>query len=443
MDSFPVELLLRIFKHLPQSDLLAATQVSRKFCKTIENFGLIKRIFIANDCESSLVRKYTEAIVKRYSPDVNEKVFEKTGSHLKMLKFAHCSLNLVDILKVLQLASNVKNVTFSYVTLDDDRIDTAAELPQLNNVDLLFEESNPEILNLFMKSSFNRIDLRFFGDVPYSNFAPLVNVLKTQDKLSSLAFSGIYESNLFLIPMGKANYQLKEFSINNCDIEEWDGLETFLAEHVGTIEKFTVQDLRWDPSNTLNHCTKLRSLHVSQTELNFLGKLNSIEKLSMEPPIRTMDSFPNTKQLFLARSTPQVNEIVSSSMKKIEELEIKFSEVAGIELPALTKLKFSSTNGTFSQAFFHFHNKIEDLTFEYCFEIDDGLLETIGTSLIDLKVLRILGDNHLTLRAFDIIKDNFKNLKVFEMSKWDQKFKKEDWIKLHEINGLKIYTEKF
>ena len=444
MELLPVELLRRVFKHLPQSDLLVATQVSRKFCETIENFGLIKRIFIGEDCESSyLVRKYTEAIVKRYSPDVNEKVFDKTGTQLQMLKFAHCSLNLVDILKVLQLASNVKSVTFSYVKLNDDTIDNSVDLPQLNDVDLLFEESSPEIFNLFSKSSFNRIDLRFFADVPYSNFAPLVNLLKTQDKLSSLAFSGIYESNLFLIPMGKANYRLKEFSINNCDIEEWDGLESFLVDHLGTLEKFTVQNLRWDPSSSLNHCTKLKTLHISQTELNFLGKLDSIEELSVEPPIRTMDSFPNTERLFLARSTLQINGIVSSSMGKIEDLEIKFSEVAGIQLPALKKLKLSSTNGIISQEFFLFHNKIEELTFEYCFENDDNLLETIGTSLISLKVLRIFGDNHLTSRAFDIIKDNFKNLKVFEMSKWDQKFKKEDWIKLHEMSGLKVYTEKF
>lgn len=447
MDKLPIETLVSIFKHLPQSDLVKTTEVCRKFRETVEEFQLIRKIFIGGEnCDSSPppIRKYSEAIVKRYEPDVHQKVFEATGSQLKMVKIAHCTLNLIDIVKILQIAANVKNVTFSYVRLDDDNIDNTIKLPKLSDVNLEFFESDPEILNVFKESSLLKMDLRFYADVPYSNFGALVNLLKTQDKLTSLALSGIYESNLFLIPMGKAPYRLKEFFIDNCDFEEWDGLDAYLAEHVTTLEKFTIKGIqRWDPSSILNHCINLKQLNCLHTEINFAGKLASIKELSMEPPIRTMDSFPNVKRLFLARSSPEVNQVVSLSMQNLEELEVKFSVIEGVYLPTLRKLKLSSVDGAIANNFFVVHNKTEDLALENCFNVNDALLDTITTKLSDLKVLRILGDNQLTSRAFAIIKDNCKSLKIFEMTKWDQKFKNEDWRCLYQINGLKIFSEKF
>jgi F-box-like len=446
MDKFPVEILFSIFKHLPQEDLVKATQVCRNFKETIEKFELIKRLFIteSENCDSSIpTRKYSEAVVKRYVPDAHQKVFEATGNHLKMLKFANCTLNLIDIVKILQIASNVKELSFSYVKLDDDRIGADVQLPQLNDVTLMFHESNPEIFNVFQLSSFVKMDLRFYADVPYSNFVPFINLLKTQERLTSLALSGIYESNLFLIPMGKANYRLKEFFIDNCEFEEWDGLEVYLAEHVTTLEKFTVKSLNWDPSSTLNHCVNLKTLQGHRTEMNFLGSLLSVEELSIEQPIRTMSSFPNTKRLFLSRSSPEANQVVSASMLKLEELGVQFGGLAGISIPTLKKLKLSSVDGVIGNEFFTINNKIADLAFENVFNIDDSLLTNVVTSLSNLKILRILGDNHLTSRAFTIIKENCKNLKVFEMNKWDQKFTNEDWKCLYDIKGLEIYTEKF
>lgn len=441
MEFLPSEILVSIFVNLPQSDLISLTEVCKKFHTIIEEYKLIKTIFITEKRESSPAREYREAVVERYEPDSHQKVFEATGDQLKMLKFVNCTVNLVDILRILQLTANVESLSFSYVRLDNDRLDNGVDLPQLSNLNLLFEESNPEIFNVFMKSSFSKIDLRFFADVPYSNFRPLVNLLKTQEKLTSIAFSGIYESNLFLIPMGKPKYQLKEFYIDNCDFEEWDGLETFLAEHSETIEKFTVKNLRWDPSTTLNHFVKLKKLEVAKSELNFLGNLKSVEELSVKPPLRTMDNFPNVKRLSLGLSTPQANQIASDAMPKVEELEINQGEVGGISFPSLKTLNITSAMGLINHDFFTQHNKIENLTISNYFDLNDNLLEAISTALIDLKILRIFGDNHLTSRAFQIVRENCKNLKVIEMAQWIQKFERGDWKVLEEINGLQVYTE--
>lgn len=111
MDKLPVEAVASILEHLPQSDLVKAAQVCRKFREIIEKFDLIKQLIISESENESLAaptRKYSKAIVKGYKPDVHQKVFEATGNHLKMLKFAQCTLNLIDIVKILHLSGKHK-----------------------------------------------------------------------------------------------------------------------------------------------------------------------------------------------------------------------------------------------------------------------------------------------------------------------------------------------
>lgn len=264
-----------------------------------------------------------------------------------------------------------------------------------------------------------------------------------QKKLASFSISGIYESNLFLISMGKPQYQLKEFSIINCDLEEYEILESFLIGHAKSLEKLVVKEVRWDPSVVLNACARLKSFQNHEVQMEFINILPSIEDASFEPPIQEMYKFPNVKRLNLNRTTSEFNRAVTESMTKLEDLEMKFGIVDGISAPNLKRLKLSSLDGPIDRGFFSVHNKIEELFLNNVFDIDDGLLESITSNLKNLKLLRILGENHLTLRAFNIIKENCKSLKTLEMTKWDQKFKRVDWKCLYDIVGLKVYVENF
>lgn len=243
--------------------------------------------------------------------------------------------------------------------------------------------------------------------------------------------------------MGKVEHQLKEVSIVNCDFEEYDILESFLSQHAHTMEKFVVKDVRWDPSNFLNECVCLKTLHVHQVELNSIGVLPSVEEGSFEPPLEKLSNFPNVKRLFLCQSTPVKNQEVSRSMSKLDELELKFGGVDGIEIPSLRKLTLTSLDGSTDPNFFRVHNKIEELVLLHVYHIDDALLKSIASNLVALRVLRIIGDNFLTSQAFQIIKENCKSLKILEMTKWIQKFNKDDWCCLYDIKGLNVFVEHF
>lgn len=444
MDLLPKEILVSIFKHLSQPDRVSVTQVCKLFCEIIEKFDLIEHLYVGDKSDESSTprRKYSKATVKNYKSE-HQRVFEAAGNRLTTLKLTQCSMNLIDIFTILRLTPNVKNLTFDYVQLDDDTLDGTVTFPLLVDINLLFNESDPAILRVLQESSLLKADLRFYADVPYSNFAEFVKVLKTQERLRSFAISGAYESNMFLIPMGKSKYKLKEFSIDNCDLEEWENLETYLLDHVDSLEKFVVKNVRWDPSPVLNQCKRLKSLQCHRVEMDYIDVLATVEELSLEPPVQMMDKFPNVKRLFISRSSPVTYQMITNVMNKLEEIEITFGGLAGLEVSGLKKLKLSSIDGNIDESFFVAHHRIEELQLVHVFNVDDSLLEAITSNLANLKILRILGDNYLTSRAFTIIKENCKNLKIFEMSKWDQKFSREDWKCLLEVNGLQIYTEKF
>lgn len=443
MELLPKEILVSIFKNLPQADQVTVTSVCKLFRDIIEKFNLIEILYIGNKSDESSTpkRKYSKANVKQYRV-AYQKVFEATGSHLISLKFTQCSINLIDIINILQLTPNLKNLTFDYVRLDDDTLNGTMPLPPLKDINLLFNESDPTIFRALQMSSLVKADLRFYGDVPYSNFAEFVKLLKSQEKLNSFSISGAYETNLFLIPMGNPSYKLKEFAIDNCDLEEWETLETYLLEHTSSLEKFVVKNVQWDPSSVLNECKHLKSLQCHRVKMDYIDVLASVEELSLQPPVQMMDKFPNVRRLLISASSPLIYQMITNVMNKLEEMEITFGGLAGLEVSCLKKLKLKSIDEHIDKNFFIVHHKIEELQLVHVYNVGDDLLEAITTNLTNLRVLKILGDNFLTSRAFSIIKDNCKNLKIFEMSKWNQKFNESDWKCLNEINGLQIYTEK-
>ena len=130
-------------------------------------------------------------------------------------------------------------------------------------------------------------------------------------------------------------------------------------------------------------------------------------------------------------------------MTKLEELEVKFGGLAGINVPSIKKLKLISVDAEIDPNFFVIHRNIEELVLENVFNITNQLLEVITTNLKHLRVLRILGDNRLTAEAFPSIAKNCTRLRVLEMTTWIQKFRKSDWECLHNLTGLAIYDEKF
>lgn len=456
MENFPNEILEKVFKHLRQKDLISITRVCHRFNSVIQEFGLIKKVYISTstkEFDDSWIpaRKYVEAAVVKCMSRAGLKVFAALGDQLTTLNLFRCFFNLADIVIILRATPNVKFLTFDNTKINfrghlssTESLTDAVELPRLQNISLVFNESHSQIFRTLHHCSIVKARLSSNQGVitrsyskNYLNYSEFERLLTSQTALTSLTLDGFNKTKLFRYPMANPKYHLKEFAINYCQPE---GLDDYLMNHVGTIETFKVQNVAWDPSSILNKCKKLRSIECRNVTMSSLEVLATVEELSFEPPTASIDCFPNVKKLKLSAALPETLETISRSMGKLEDMTIDHVRIAGLHTPNLRKLKLSSLE-EIDGNFFPLHINIKELIIQDVPIINDSLLVTITSNLLDLAVFKLFGDNHLTSRAFKIIRDNCKSLKVFEMSKWNQKFSKDDWKILFDINGLQVYND--
>lgn len=446
MDNLSEELLVNIFKNLPQKDLINVTCVNSIFNNVITNYKLITTIFITNKTiENSPTRKYSKALIKANNAASYKKAFEATGDSIKEVKFLHHSTTLPSIVSILNLlTSRVKVILFDYISLENEEEIYDGIVQPLNDVNFMFYETNPVLFKAFHQVSISKIDLRFYGDVPYYNFTDFVPFMKNQKELKSFSMSGIYECNLMYGTIPRGDFKLKEFSIAGSDLEDYQYLETFLADHTDTLERITVKRITsWDCSNIIKSCGNLRAIKLTETKLDDLQEtLLPVKELIVQLPMNNVDKFPNVEKLSVRNTSVEANQVLTNVMKNVTDLSLNFGVCEGILMENVTKLSLMNISDLTPQ-FFVQHNKIVNLNLENAIELTDELLSAVVDNLSDkLEILRIHGFNKLTVNALTIIK-KCKKLKVFDTKIWSQQFKNNEWVILGDMNGLKTYYETF
>jgi F-box-like len=442
MDRLPNEILIAIFKHLRQVDLLNVTQVCTLFRDLVNKFELIEHLYISawkKNCKVPF-RNYRKVTMTEYSPMTYLSVLEAKGDHITSMTLLKCELTLVDLVNILRATPRVKTLTFDDVATKDCHLNTALELPNLDITDFAFKDSSNEIFCALMKSSMQSItvEMRFVRIEQLNDF---VRVLEQQERLTSLSISGLYQTYNLNLPRGKPNYRLKSFSIEHCELN-WELLENYLSNHTDSLETLIVKIVNWDASNIINRCAVLKTLQfVAVGPLLSLNVLPHVEELMDLPALQEMNLFPGVKKLKVSFLLEGTTETISRTMRNLEELELMGCGVAELEVPTVKKMKLMHIEPAITGEFFVVHNKIEDLTLKNIFSVDDSLLEAVTRNLANLRVLRILGDNRLSARAFRIIRENCHELKVFEMDIWDRRYQKREKICLYQMNGLRISRE--
>lgn len=211
MENFPNEMLVSIFKHLPQQDLNNVTLVCRQFNSVIEEFSLIKRMRIRGAFETEFAtdiptkndeswmprRNYSEATVINFIPRAHLGVIESHGDRLTMLELTHSKLNLIDLVQVLRSTPNVKVLSFGYVSLKETSFMKSTELPKLQNVNLKVTGCDLRIFRVLQQCSMVKVDLYSYRPNSSSNAIEFEKFLKNQKSLISLALRDLRETELF------------------------------------------------------------------------------------------------------------------------------------------------------------------------------------------------------------------------------------------------------
>lgn len=466
MEILPPEMLVSIFKNLSQQDLISSTRVCNRFNSAINKSGFIRKLLIRagkqnlpaiNDASWIPKRKYSEAKVTNFKPQAHLNVIEDRGRHLTTLELDRSILKLIHVVKILRLTPNVKFLTFSHVKVTNALL--SGELPRLQCTSLKFSDSDPNIFRALQNVSTMKAELssdRFAFNF-HEDYADFERFLQHQTRLTSLSFTGMFVWNLFRNQLPEPTYQLKEFAMCCYVIAPLpDELENFLMGHVRTIEKFVVKDIHWDPSPVLNQCGSLKSLEcngVTMFSLNILPTVEVLSEVSTEDSCRTwMNRCPNVKKLTVFNPQPGLLQSISRSFMRLQDITIKssyrvYDSVAGLVAPTLKKVRFDG-RGFINTSFFAPHNQIEELVFANDYDmndlndsVNDALLESITSNLVNLRVLEFGPANCLTSRAFTIIRNNCRNLKVFKMETCNPAITEDGWKCLNDINGLQAYIK--
>ena len=348
---------------------------------------------------------------------------------------------------------NVRKLEFDYVRIEDDGIANEQQLPCLKNLDLTLQETSPVLFTILKQCEIKSLVVALYGDVPYSDFTPLVELLSTQTELKSLKLKGFYETNLFMFDIkDKVNFKLTSFNFTNSDLEEYIYLENFLLSQCLSLEELYIDKMpEVEYSLILNKCMKLKKLHIKPSDLI----LNSLETIAIQELILDAEDDPNNLNEIVSKFPNVVTLHLKSCedrtvLKKISETMLNLKSIriddGVVESLLLKKLKKVSIGGvdTVLPAFTKFfmdNNTIEELYLEVDGNFSDNILEIITKNLPQLKVLSIKNDCLLTKAAFELIQSNCPKLKTFEMQYWNQKFTKDDMMALFEMKGLSFYCK--
>lgn len=457
MNNLPSEIWAQIFKHLPQKDLLNLTTVCKAFNEIIASNKLIKELRVNSKCDSSLLflrRKYSKLVICDSNVSNYLTVLQTTADSISEVTLNNFSLPLNSIVLLLNLFKNVTKIKFYYTRLDDVEVIEREEgvatvatavVHPLNGIKLEIYESDPKIFRILRQVSIKNLDIRLYGDSSYYDFTDFLPFMRNQMELKSFAISGIYESNLMYGNIPTGSYHLNEFNISNCDLEEWNYLETYLGGHVESLEKLVINNISsWDPSSIIKQCTQLKILELGEdVKINHIqDDIATVEALSFHLPNAHINKFPNVKKLYMQSATAEMNQLLNGQMRKVTELCVRYGTVEGINFGDVTKMTLINIDQPIEHEFFALHSMVENLSLENFFHLDDTLLEVIVQNLPNLKTFKIHGLNKLTSRAFQIIKTHCRHLQVLDTKIWTQKFTVINWKCLFE-NNIKIYTETF
>ncbi|CAO1366789.1 unnamed protein product [Diamesa tonsa] len=455
LSQFPKELWYELFQFVKAEDLLALTECSKMLNSVINESVLSKKfiLYLRDETLVNTTRNFIKAVIEKYRPKLHEKVLRASSVSLQELTFNSCNLKLSVLADILSYTSNVQKLELDYVRIDEDELTNEQQLPCLKNLNLSLQETSPVLFSILKQCEITSLDIALYGDVPYSDFTPLVELLSTQNGLKRLKLKGFYETNLFLFNIKeRVNFKLSSFSLSNSDLEEYHYLESFLLSQCSSLEELYIERLpEVEYSAILNKCVNLKKLNIKPSGLN----LDSLETIGIQELILDAGECPNNLNEIVSKfpsvltlslkscHDTTVLSTISKTMPNLNSITIDDGVVDNLVMKNIKKVLIRSVNTT-SPAFTKFfidNNTIEVLFLEVDGNFSDTILEVITKNLVELKILSIKNDCLLTKRAFEIIQANCPNLKTFEMQYWNQKFNKDDMIPLFEMKGLSFYCK--
>lgn len=446
MELLPKEMLFGIFEYLPASDLISLTAVCSAFDEAISNSKLVKKLLLSfrklNGEDGSIGRRrYVQLQIGYFKPTYHFSILSDIGAQVVSLTFKNHKFKLDLIRRILVATSNVKTLKLERIRLSDVPNIMKQPFPELKQLSLTSNESDPRVYRVMMKCSLKDLRIRQSAQDNFSNFSDLIHLLQTQVHLKHFTLDGFCKTGLFSDDaLDETNFQLESFSLKNSTFQRTVHLKSFVEFHTVTLNQFEMCNVALcDFSAVLNQSKQLKVLNISNVSLNYLETLETVEELAItghKVVGKVLCKMPCVQRLKLKwMKDKRLLSIISDSMKDLECVEVTDGAIEGLNIPTMRMLTLCSVDQC-PDDFFKINYGLEELRIENCSFISDRMVENIAESLLKLKSLTIMNSGKITNESLKAINDSCLALRNIKISRSGDNL---DWKLLENSRDVKIY----
>ncbi len=306
MEGLSEDALIHLFRQMDHESILNLMLVCKDFERIItNNFQLSKNFKTSINCSKmkkkewnflvSIRRKFGQISIRDAGDDDFKYVLrfiERMGSQVVSLKIEKSSAYTHELVKLLNLCSNLKELSLSEVELEIEdtkkKIPKSAlkcTLPQLKNL-VLISVSNARYLETFFQ--FDSLHHLKFNTIAEEDWPSCEKILSRQKKLRSLELSELFITNLDCSLEMWNSMQFKKLILREYRIPKKEIFETFsnllkTQKNIQELDLSTVDDeadYHYNYSEILTHLLNLKTLDT--LTLDFIDEFDLFPKLPVK-----------------------------------------------------------------------------------------------------------------------------------------------------------------
>lgn len=306
----------------------------------------------------TFTRRFTNIKIDHLQKDESQflkQIIEIHGNYLSQISFYYCHILFSDVLKLLNLTSNIKTLKMEKVFLEGE-LNTQVSVNALDSLkEVTILSHGFKILDYINATKVEKLKI----DICESDMEYLIPFLQNQSKLQTLAiiFDSHQKSQPFLNNKAYSfSFQLKKFTCNFGTYIDSESLMNFLKLHSKTLRQMKIESSVPDimfkqiicKLNQLNHLT-INAKHIpsDKTFYKYLIPSQSIQTLIVNDKLNDirigklfLNLFPNLKSITLTKLDERIFAFMETYHKKLERISmIRMTYIYALQHPSFPKLK--------------------------------------------------------------------------------------------------------
>lgn len=426
MESFPEELLISIFSHLKSQDLIAISLTCKRFSEIINySSQLISLLTVKFSKESSNLewigsRKYSNVLIIEGGVEQFLEIYKICGFSVKKLAISIKDLQLFELIEVLNLCPNLKELEITEKSPDDANFNKN-QLPCLN-LNKIKVTGGLKSLKVLENCQTKELQVCWRPRL-YPSVCPLADFLVNQNNLKILNLENFSEYS-FDFPQNlidKVQFRLEKLAVRNCSDLYILKLKNFLDLHINSMKYLELDSYGHRESKLLQPFSNLKTLKFNAECLKIHGPMSPTDMIFSI--LSSANQFPdpfyfkvlplfqieilkvfNVDSDFVQFSNyfPNVKELIIDGRQNSFFIDVeKFNKVESLEIYAKTLTKCFKIPMKLKKLKFSVENfpKIEEPIAGYA---ESKIEELIFEGNCDLNLIK------------NLVSNGCKNLKVFK-----------------------------